>query len=93
MRSHAWFVEGLPAEASKGSSVARLARDLGIEREQVMAIGDSGNDTSMVAWAGLGVAVSNASPDVKAVAADIAPSQAEDGAAWAIEQYVLRARE
>jgi Cof subfamily protein (haloacid dehalogenase superfamily) len=89
MRSHAWFVEGLAAEVSKGNSVAYLARDLGFEREQVMAIGDSGNDTSMVAWAGLGVAMGNASPDVKAAASIIAPTQAEDGAAWAIERYVL----
>jgi Cof subfamily protein (haloacid dehalogenase superfamily) len=93
MRSHAWFVEGLAAEVSKANSVARLARDLGVRQEQVMAIGDGGNDTSMVAWAGCGVAMGNASPDVKAVASVIAPTQAEDGAAWAIERYVLEALE
>ena len=63
MRSHAWFVEGLAADVSKGDGVARLARNLGVPREQVMAIGDSGNDASMVEWAGLGVAMGNASPD------------------------------
>jgi Cof subfamily protein (haloacid dehalogenase superfamily) len=89
MRSHAWFVEGLAAGVSKGDGVARLARQLDIGQEQVMAIGDSGNDASMVEWAGLGVAMGDASPDVKAVAQVVAPLQAENGAAWAIEQYAL----
>jgi Cof subfamily protein (haloacid dehalogenase superfamily) len=89
VRSHAWFVEGLAAGVSKGDGLSRLAQHLGIRREEVMALGDSGNDASMVDWAGLGVAVGNASADVKAVAGVIAPSLAEDGAAWAIERYAL----
>lgn len=90
MRSHAWFIEGLASDVSKGDGVARLAKHLGIAREQVMAIGDSGNDVSMVAWANVGVAVGNASPDVKAAADVTAPPQDQDGAAWAIERYALR---
>jgi Cof subfamily protein (haloacid dehalogenase superfamily) len=89
MRSHAWFVEGLAPDVSKGNSVARLAAYLGIAREAVMAIGDSGNDVSMVEWAGVGVAVDNASPDVKSAANVLAPAQQQDGAAWAIERYAL----
>jgi len=89
VRSHAWFVEGLASGVSKGNGLSRLAQHLGIRREEVMALGDSGNDASMVDWAGLGVAVGNASADVKAVAGVIAPPLAEDGAAWAIERYAL----
>ena len=89
MRSHAWFVEGLGAGVSKGDAASRLAARLGIARESVMAVGDSGNDAAMVEWAGLGVAMGNASPTVKAVAAVVAPPQEEDGAAWAIERYAL----
>jgi len=89
MRSHAQFVEGLARNVSKGDGVSRLARHLGIAREAVMAIGDSENDRSMVVWAGLGVAIGNATAEVKAAAAVIAPPQAQDGAAWAIEQFVL----
>jgi Cof subfamily protein (haloacid dehalogenase superfamily) len=89
MRSHAWFVEGLARGVSKGDAVARVAAQLGIRCEEVMAVGDSGNDRAMVEWAGLGVAMGNASPDVKAVADIVAPSLAEDGAAWAIERYAL----
>ena len=88
-RSHAQFVEGLARDVSKGDALSRLARHLGIAREEVMAIGDSENDRSMVAWAGLGVAIGNATAVVKASAAVVAPPQAEDGAAWAIEQFVL----
>jgi Cof subfamily protein (haloacid dehalogenase superfamily) len=90
MRSHAWFVEGLASDVSKGNSVARLASHLGIAHEHVMAIGDSGNDVSMVKWARVGVAVGNASADVKAAADVTAPPQDQDGAAWAIEHYALR---
>jgi len=89
VRSHAWFVEGLAGGVSKRDGLSRLAQHLGIRREEVMALGDSGNDASMVDWAGLGVAVGNASADVKAVADVIAPSLAEDGAAWAIERFAL----
>ena len=91
VRSHAWFIEGLARGASKGDSVARLARRLGALRKEVMALGDSDNDASMVEWAGLGVAMGNASDEVKGVADAIAPAQAEDGAAWAIERYALEA--
>ncbi|MBN1640239.1 MAG: HAD family phosphatase [Anaerolineae bacterium] len=90
MRSHAWFVEGLAAEVSKGNAVAQLARRMGLHRDEVMALGDSGNDRSMVEWAGIGVAMGNASPDVKAAADVIAPPQEMDGAAWAIERYIER---
>jgi Cof subfamily protein (haloacid dehalogenase superfamily) len=92
VRSHAWFVEGLASGVSKGNGLSRLAQHLGIRREEVMALGDSGNDASMIDWAGLGVAVGNASADVKAVADVIAPPLAEDGAAWAIERYALGGR-
>jgi Cof subfamily protein (haloacid dehalogenase superfamily) len=89
MRSHRWFVEGLAAGVSKGAAAERLAARLGVAREEVMALGDGGNDLAMVAWAGLGVAMGNAAPDVRAAADVVAPTQAEDGAAWAIERYAL----
>jgi Cof subfamily protein (haloacid dehalogenase superfamily) len=88
-RSHAWFVEGLALGVSKGQCLARLAAQLTVPRAAVMAIGDGGNDAAMVEWAGVGVAMGNAMDSVKAAADIIAPSQAEDGAAWAIERYAL----
>jgi Cof subfamily protein (haloacid dehalogenase superfamily) len=92
-RSHALIVEGNPPGVSKGDALRRLAAHLGIPQSQVMAIGDQDNDISMVSWAGLGVAMGNGSPGTKAVADWIAPPVSEDGAAVAIERFVLNAVE
>ncbi|MDY7040509.1 MAG: HAD family hydrolase [Chloroflexota bacterium] len=89
VRSHRLFVEGNPLQATKGRALARLAGLLGVDRGEVMAIGDQGNDDDMVSWAGLGVALGNAVTQVKAVADYIAPSVDEDGAAVAIERFLL----
>lgn len=93
-RSHEIIVEGNPPGVSKGDALHRLAAHLGIPREQVMAVGDQDNDVPMIIWAGVGVAMGNASHAVKDVADWIAPSLAKDGAAVAIERFVLgRSRE
>jgi hydroxymethylpyrimidine pyrophosphatase-like HAD family hydrolase len=89
VRSHAMFVEGNPLGVSKEDALRRLAVHLGIPQAQVMAIGDQGNDAGMIAWAGVGVAMGDGSPAAKAVADWIAPPLAEDGAAVAIERFVL----
>lgn len=89
VQSHARFVEVIPLEADKGSALRWLAHYLGVPREAVMAIGDQGNDDTMVAWAGVGVAMGNASPSTQAVADWVAPPIDQDGAAVAIERFVL----
>ena len=91
VRSHAQLVEGNPLGVSKGDALRRLAEHLGVDQESVMAVGDQGNDVPMVRWAGVGVAMGNASPAVKSVADWIAPSFSEDGVAAAIERFVLGA--
>ncbi len=89
VRSHALFVEVMSPHASKGQALAFLAQRFGIAREETLAVGDSGNDISMIRWAGMGVAMGNATDDVKAVADWVAPSVAEDGLATVIERAVL----
>ena len=89
VRSHAMFVEGNPLGVSKGDALQRLAAYLEIPQPRVMVIGDQDNDADMIAWAGLGVAMGNGSPEVKAIADWVAPSLEEDGAAVAIERFVL----
>jgi len=89
VRSHEMFIEAVPLGVDKGQGLAWLAGRLGVPRSQVMAIGDQDNDAPMVAWAGLGVAMGNASAACRAVADWIAPPVAADGAAVAIEQFVL----
>jgi Cof subfamily protein (haloacid dehalogenase superfamily) len=83
------YVELTHREVSKGKAVEWLASGWGIPREEVIAIGDQGNDCSMIEWAGLGVAMGNAIDGVKAIANYVAPSAEEDGVADVIDRYVL----
>ncbi|MDP4091116.1 MAG: HAD hydrolase family protein, partial [Bacillota bacterium] len=62
---------------------------LGIKREEVIAIGDAGNDIDMIRYAGLGVAMDNAFPQVKEAADYITASNEEDGVAQVIERFIL----
>jgi Cof subfamily protein (haloacid dehalogenase superfamily) len=76
-------------ESSKSQAVAWLARQLNIPPAQVMAVGDGSNDVDMLAWAGLGVAIGDGSPEALAAADIVAPSFEQDGLAWAVERYIL----
>ncbi len=89
VRSHDLLIEAGPPGATKGTALARLAAHLGVTQAQTAAIGDNDNDVDMIAWAGLGLAMGNATPDVLAVARIVLPSVWEDGAAYGIEHYVL----
>jgi Cof subfamily protein (haloacid dehalogenase superfamily) len=89
VRSFARFVEGTNLLASKGRALSFLASRLGVAQGETMAIGDNDNDADMVAWAGLGVAMGNASAAVKAAARYFAPPIEQDGAAEAIERFIL----
>jgi len=89
MLSRPSFLEITHNLATKGQALKTLAKDLGINREEIIAFGDSINDLDMLEYAGLGVAVENARPQAKEVADIIAPSHQEDGVAEIIEQYVL----
>lgn len=64
--SKPYFMELLPSEADKANALAWIAERVGLDRDRVMAIGDSGNDLQMVAWAGYGCAPSDARADVLA---------------------------
>lgn len=76
---------------NKGRGLMILGELLGIHREEIMAVGDGSNDIAMLREAGLGVAMENATEAVKA-AADVATlSNDQEGAAAAIEKYVLQA--
>ncbi len=90
VRSHDFFVEGNPLGVNKGHALRRLAAELDVPREQVMAIGDQANDVTMIAWAGLGVAMGSGSQAARDVADWIAPPLTAHGAAAAIEHFVLK---
>ena len=78
-------------DADKGEALLSLAAGLGINREEVMAMGDGNNDLGLMNAAGLSVTMGNSSPEVLA-AADFQTSDNEhDGVAEAISRYVLSA--
>ena len=60
-RSSLSFIEIRPAGSNKGIALAAAARALGLERENLLALGDSDNDVEMLSWAGIGVTVAGAS--------------------------------
>jgi 5-amino-6-(5-phospho-D-ribitylamino)uracil phosphatase len=78
-----------PKGCSKASALARFAAARGIGLDETLAIGDYLNDIEMLAEVGWGVAMGHAPDAVKAVAKAVAPDNAQDGAAVALERYVL----
>ena len=74
---------------SKGAGLRWLARRLGVPLAQTLAIGDGVNDVSMLRAAGLGVAMGNAAPEIKREADALTAANDADGAALAIERYIL----
>lgn len=90
MRSKPFFLEFTEAGVTKGTSLNSLIQQLGIEREEVIAIGDSGNDLSMIQFAGLGVAMGNASEAIKAQADFVTDTNMNDGVAKVVEEFILK---
>ena len=82
-------LELMPAGVNKGTAVAAMAQKLGLDAGQVMAIGDYDNDVPMLAYAGVGVAMGNASPAARSAASFTTLSNAQHGVAEAIRRYVL----
>jgi len=80
------YIEFLNPQATKGGALAWLAEQMGLPREQTMAIGDMLNDLPMIQWAGTGVAMPRAVEAVRA-AADFVPAHEEEGVAEALEKY------
>lgn len=84
----------LPPGVSKGWALERLAARLGIDRNETMAIGDNWNDEEMLEWAGQGIVMANASPDLRALAKmrgwKQAPSSDDDGVAVILEAVLAK---
>jgi len=89
-RSKPIFLEFMALEANKGLALQVLAGHYGIRREEILAIGDSYNDLDMIRWAGIGIAMANARPEVKAAADYVTASNDENGVAEALHRYVLQ---
>lgn len=90
VRSQPVIYEALPLGTSKASALARLAEKLGIDPSEIMAMGDANNDIEMLEFAGLGIAMGNASENVKAIADYVTDSNEENGVATAIHHFILK---
>ena len=82
-------IEVNAAGVNKGTGLIELGKLLGIKREEIMACGDGDNDMVMLREVGFGVAMANAEDQVKAAADYITDSNDNEGAAKAIEKFVL----
>lgn len=77
------------ADVSKGAALVKLAQLLEISPEATMAVGDTENDLAILKAAGIGVAMGNAIPSVKAEADYVTSPNTEDGVANAIAHFCL----
>lgn len=86
-RSAPFFLELVPKGIDKAQSLLRLLSKLNLTPADMVAFGDGYNDLSMLKLAGMGVAMANAAPEVRAEADYITLSNEEDGIAAALEHF------
>ena len=83
------LVEIVPLGISKASGVEEIAKPQGITSDEVVAFGDMPNDIPMLLWAGHGVAMGNAHPDVLAAADEVTAPNTDDGVGRVLERWWL----
>lgn len=91
-RSQPIYLDVTAMLANKGEALKTLAAHLGVPIEQTAAIGDGGNDPAMFHVAGLSIAMGQAEETVKRQASVVTGSNVDDGAAEAIERFILAAQ-
>ncbi len=84
-----YFSEITKKNINKWVALEKLAERLGINREEIIAIGDNVNDEEMIKNAGLGIAMSNAAEEIREVADYITDSYTNEGVKKALEKYIL----
>lgn len=72
-------IDIIPADGGKGAGIRQVLRHFGLDSSQALAFGDSHNDIEMLQAVGTGVAMGNASNELKAVADDVCARVEEDG--------------
>jgi Cof subfamily protein (haloacid dehalogenase superfamily) len=88
-RSQLYYLDVTHPLANKGHALLSLAKYLAVPPEEIATIGDGSNDVAMFAQSGLGVAMGNASDEVKARADFVTDSNQEDGFAKAVELFFI----
>jgi 5-amino-6-(5-phospho-D-ribitylamino)uracil phosphatase len=83
------FLEVFDPASTKAIGIAQLAETLGIEQSEIVAVGDNVNDLEMILYAGLGVAMGNATEQLKEIADWTTRSNDEDGVAYLIRERIF----
>ena len=81
------YLEICNALVSKAKAMEKLGEIYGIDREEMIAVGDGENDLSMIEYAGLGIAMANASEKVKSKADYITASNEDEGVAKVLYKF------
>ena len=89
VKSTDYFCEVCHKEATKGDGVKCLEEFYGITKEEVLTIGDHNNDIELIKAGGIGVAMGNATDELKAVADYVTDTIDNNGFVKAMEKFVL----
>jgi Cof subfamily protein (haloacid dehalogenase superfamily) len=82
-------IEMMNKGINKGKAVKMLAEYYGIDRKEIICMGDNENDISMIEYAGMGIAMGNAEKKVKSISNFVTETNNNDGVARAIESIIL----
>lgn len=88
VRSQKYLVEVLTKGVNKAFGVEKLAKELNIQSSEIAAIGDAANDIEMLEYAGLAIAMGNASEEVKAISDIVTDTNENNGVIKAIDQLI-----
>jgi hypothetical protein len=88
MQTEPYMLQIAHATVSKVQALRVVASELGARQEEIMAIGDNANDVDMLRWAGVGVAMANAAPEVLRAADAVTDHHDADGAAHAVRRMI-----
>lgn len=88
-RSEPFFIEIMPKNVDKATSLDRMLSSVGLTRENAICCGDGFNDMTMIQYAGIGVAMANAQDKVKDAADFITKSNDDNGIVTVIDKFIL----
>ena len=88
-RSDSRLLQVMARDTNKAMALDFVCKSYGINRNNVLAVGDNANDLSMLQWAGISAAMANGPEHIRKAARHVVPSNREDGVAVAIERFAL----
>ncbi|MEO7767349.1 MAG: Cof-type HAD-IIB family hydrolase, partial [Ferruginibacter sp.] len=86
-QSQPGYLEIMDRRASKSNAIAFLLKKYGIDKDEIIAIGDNFNDKGMIEFAGIGVAMGNAPNEIKMIADYVTDTNDHDGVAMALNHF------